>query len=713
MIAWFLRNILRFPPVMANAIEISIWVVISNAFILLVDTVKLCAGILVLIEKSLRSLEEQTGLERLELFWISCCIPLAIVTGWALMDAANTLLKISYGILEKGRQIYLNLFGFSVREITDVKHLSTARGTLIDVDKLMKEKVMLLVSKEAGLNQTPIAGEGPYGRGYVYEKRDGIPKGVFQLWGRPAGTKDLVWLGHGGACLGKGYCTFHQVHTKEGARNCEKYFIGTPKHDKVLPVELGQSGLDYNGVNYGLDVQEILPGGAFATLGIKSLKPGVYQPGKGVTYHHYDILTKSYYAEYATDKGEGLVDEEGRPGHPMAIHTETNTSPGDSGMPVVQNDDEFVFIHQGDVPAFKLNAALPPLPFLLDVYRTVWSKQEDKEVKIIQTEVSTPVTVESPSVSSSLTTPPQFGANSYAKKASEWTKAAEEKKKERMLGEHEDSQGYGRGKKSEGSYRPELAGYASAQDFKEIILSKGKSWADVRDEAAMPLSQANVETEQLRKEYAEKFNMLDSKLDRLLKFMAAEPEPSPATKRDLPVKGVLNSSGQVGGPQPQALVAFESPAQIREQLGMPQQKAKPPQIPRRPIVQKTQPQAETPSAQMVSSSSMVNPVKSTPKSKAESLISQLESLKEEDRTAVVSWVIAQSKSPNPPKEAQTSSSSSQPKGPSKSSMRRLKQKEKLEKKLLKDLQNSTPPQKVEQSSETVSSTTSSEPPKQE
>lgn len=687
------------------------WVAITHMVTILCDSVKFLGQTLLMAEQGLSFLEENTGFNRLELFWVSTCVPLSFVTFYALFDAANALMKIFEKTLERGRRVYLNVFGYTVRHLVDVKDLTTVRGALIDVDALVQKKVMELVPEF-----TPVLVEGAYGRGFVYETRDGIPKGVFQVWGRPPGSKDLVWLGHGGACLGKGYCTYHQLHDKEGKPNCEQYFIGTPRRDQVLPVKIGRNGYNFDGVDYGLDVCEILPGGAFATLGIKSLKPGIYQPDKGVTYFHYNVLNRKYYSEYAKDIN-GKVDEHGRPGHPLAIHTETTTSPGDSGMPVIQGVDELVFVHQGDVPAFKLNAAHPPIPFFMEFYQTVLKRQEDKEVKIIQKEM-TPIAVESPSKPQangqagkeveetrqatpvSVESPNQKGKNKYVEKSMDWVAAAQAKKDERMRGEHRDDQGFGQGKVSKGSWKPELAGYASAQDFEDVVIKKGVPWADV-------LNESKVEQEAFRKEYAEKYNILDTKLDRLLKYIAAE-EPPSQTERAPP--GVLNSSGHVGSPELRTKVAFESPAEIRVQLGLQQPKAKPPQAlkKKRQVLEEAAPSAPT-----ATSASMEKPAKSTLKSKVESLKLRLESLTEQERIALAKWLTEQNKGPNPPKEAQMSSDSSQPKGPSKSSVRRLKAREKLEKKLLKDLQNSTPPQRVEQLSETACTSTSSEPPKQE
>lgn len=820
-----LFKLLGAPPAFADATQGTVFGIFYYVFWSTIACAIVFRDLMVGCFNSWTAIGEAFNLTPLQFFWVNALIFGAFVSAlyifriiyklvvWFLTCLISGWMKILYWLgavtrfIDWSRIQYVKWFGFKVLQPFSPSDLADSQGRLVDIQKLLQAR---LIQRIPNTQLSPVETEGAYSTGFMYET-DGIPRGVFLLYGRRDPESPIEWLGQGFACENKGYVSWHQIYdprTKE--KVFPELFIGTPRFDRVLPVKEGRNARDFNGVDYDTDVVEIEPGGAFATLGIKNLKPGVYDPSQYMTYFHYDPISKQYYSQSAEEAHTASTDADGLKKHPLAVFTYTKTTRGDSGMPVLQKD-KVVLIHQGDAVNFKCNSAHPLIPFFLDIYKKKTKEIKDREIQIIvgENKYETAIIGESNASKDknryaemaeeyARQQEKEDEREKYAEKYAEHQERVEEQKQKRMLGQHADEQGF-RDKRTRGQDRPELNQDENEGDGDDGYESPNEDEQDIEYATADQIMSQVVKGDWSKVEYeADKKSKLQTFLDgiketdQVLSKMQTciEPETvwgsttaatgkstisyhgdiedlvdshrgyleAEATKEAIMVgmesylagmrqviidqnaelakkieedkiafrkdmmdelrkeTEALKALGSAWGTKSKpsnSTIAFESPSS----LAVPQLVEKPkPMVVKTILKSKSKPQSKTPkkktedarsTASTNSSKEMKGSTKSTQSLKEQQGSKQLTEMTDEELIASAKSLTEVIKSREQQKSIQKSKNSSEEKELTKSAKRRLQQRAKLEKKLLKDLQGSTPPQKEERLSETALSSISS------
>jgi len=138
-------------------------------------------------------------------------------------------------------------------------------------------------------------------------------------------SSDVVnFCGHAFVADNKVYTAYHVVST------LEKIYLKTNKHTSLFPVELGE--------RIGADIVELTRPGIAAMLGLRSLKFSFVNDGTPVQVYSYVQAQDKYLMQSCTTQYDAEL--------PMLIYTFSNTSSGDSGLPVLQSG-KVVAVHLG------------------------------------------------------------------------------------------------------------------------------------------------------------------------------------------------------------------------------------------------------------------------------------------------------------------------------------------------------------------------------
>jgi len=263
--------------------------------------------------------------------------------------------------------------------------------------------------------------ESNYATEFTYGISTQMPTGMFLLWGCREGSSEKFHLGHGFVADGKIYATVHQI---EGFST---FFGGTLAVTRLLPLTPLLETMDIDS-----DIVQFEGKGFAALFGIKSLKWGLLNSSLPVTIYHFDSAKLSYTQQSA--KVESVAGT-----RPNWILTKSNTSKNDSGSCVTQGG-AVVAIHSGDAVKLKCNLALIPLSIMLDAY----AARARRFQRIISPDVlAAGIAVESPRTGDALD-------QRYVELAKVYDETREEEKKERMLGQHTDEQGFRKDKTGAG-----------------------------------------------------------------------------------------------------------------------------------------------------------------------------------------------------------------------------------------------------------------------
>lgn len=253
--------------------------------------------------------------------------------------------------------------------------------------------------------------EGAFSKGTLISAEEPEPSGVFTVYMKNEDGVSFMLIGHGFVVAGCLYTPYHV------AALSDSLFVGSPgKPSCLIPVEVDEDTVDPN-----MDFCQLKGKAVAAALGIKSLKLGVYRKKAVVVYHRDSTRNSVYIAQHINPHAYSFYPM------PHVIATDTITDHTDSGLPVMQ-DGHVVAMHIGASLSKQVNVH----HLLLQLSKTV----VDRKVKVLQAIVSSGVTVESPSVGEEDDNE-RWRAIAQARQDEE-----EERKLERMRGEHQDDQGY-------------------------------------------------------------------------------------------------------------------------------------------------------------------------------------------------------------------------------------------------------------------------------
>jgi len=238
----------------------------------------------------------------------------------------------------------------------------------------------------------------------------GLPKGAVQLFVMNDATQQLAFAGHATYCNGKYYTVLHTVVTalNEGS----KVYVGTLDCERALPTTI-----DHNTVDWVNDTVQLHVGSTAAVLGVKSLKSKFVNKGY-VTIYHFDLERKVYTATSV------FADRFNDSFSPYVLFTQSNTSGGDSGLPVVQNG-KFVASHKGAADKYKRNIHVLHHDLIINDVVTV-SKRKQCIIPDVRILNETPTTIDQDDIDR---------AAAIANMEQEW-------KDRKMKGEHADEQGF-------------------------------------------------------------------------------------------------------------------------------------------------------------------------------------------------------------------------------------------------------------------------------
>jgi hypothetical protein len=279
---------------------------------------------------------------------------------------------------------------------------------------------------------------------------DGMPRGVVQVFLQNADDGTMLFSGHATYVDGTYKTVLHVVD--QAITSGFKIFVGITGNDRSLPVDYIESTIDYEN-----DTVELKVGATASLLGVKMLKSKFLTKGY-VSIYHFDIDRQVYTVTgVVPDKYQASLGYS-----PFFLFTRSNTSGGDSGLPILQNG-KFGACHKGAADKLKRNVHVMFKSLVLG---------EATKVSLRKQSVFPDVRI--------LNEAPYADDQDDRERAEDIRRAQElqdeerREKEERMRGEHEDEEGFRKAKNT-------TRGAADMVKFK----GRKTNWADleVLDEA--------------------------------------------------------------------------------------------------------------------------------------------------------------------------------------------------------------------------------------
>lgn len=326
-----------------------------------------------------------------------------------------------------------------------------------------------------------VVNESYFSPRHLLTKIDGMPPGAVQLFVELEDGR-LEFMGHG-TFVGNGTINT-SLHVIEDAIDAGlRIFAGVLGKDKALPIKVKQ-------VDRSLHYAELYAGNVPAVLGVKAVKVKLATQGL-VEVYSFNCDEKCYYVGSSPIDSAAEVAKYGY--HATVLTTKSDTHGGDSGLSVYQKGAQ-VAIHRGGDDTIQRNIHIIPLALLGDEIRKARTRI-DRIFKTQQRTLNSTLKNESPNVvgrdedrieglyEMQLRRDEERDREEReeVERARHFQEKDDEFKRKRMLGEHEDDQGFRRSKMDQ----PKLKGKAWADiDDEDVVIGNGKAHVvDESDEA--------------------------------------------------------------------------------------------------------------------------------------------------------------------------------------------------------------------------------------
>lgn len=270
--------------------------------------------------------------------------------------------------------------------------------------------------------------EAAFGDSHVYVSSEKVtaPPGVFQVLMKVEEDKFLK-VGHGFVAHGHMYTPMHVTLAVQG-----DLYIKNPALPQMIKATVSKEHA------YGsYDFCRLECHNGPAILQLKSLKVK-FVSNSAVRVLSYDSPTKSYVEQFV------MAEKHSNDSNPLLLKTKSNTFPSDSGLPITQ-DGCVVAMHVGANNKDKTNLHVIPVPLLESEIRKKAARRANifEGVSLIDCVAPESINIEED----------DGRAVAIVKKL---TEEEEEEKKKRMLGQHQDSQGFRKPKRD--MVNPDLLG---------------------------------------------------------------------------------------------------------------------------------------------------------------------------------------------------------------------------------------------------------------